>query len=159
MYNRREKFKETPMEEFITEIENSIIREPEVKKMSRFKELFKNISNSEPVIKIIDGCNSEGDIHFEVLISSLGMDYNNLLKYKSEISSDFFVNFLGEYLVRENMGEFIKIAESLKDNYYSIVNKYEHKKFGLKIVRDKFVLIFHVSLIQNILTEDFKRVK
>ena len=165
MYNKsKDKLppKENVMEEFITEIENSIGKDSlqnKPKKVSRFKELLMGIINSEPVVRIVDGCDSEGDIHFEVLINSLGMDYNNLLKYKPEISSDFFVNFVGEYLVRENIDKFVKIAEDLRDDYYSVVNKYEHKKFGMKIIRDRFIFIFHVSLIQYILTEDFKRVK
>ena len=164
MYNKnKDKLtKENDMEEFIAEIENGISKDNlqnKFKKISRLRELLAGITNSEPEIKIIEGCGLEGDIHFEVLISSLGMNYNNLLKYKPEISSDFFVNFVGEYLVRENMDQFIKVAESLKDSYYTIVNKYEHKKFGMKIIRDKFVFIFHVSLIQCVLTEDFKRVK
>lgn len=165
MYNKsKDKLppKENAMEEFIDEIENSICKDnlqSKSKKPSRFKELLMSISNAEPVVRIVDGCDSEGDIHFEVVINSLGLDFNNLLKYKPEISSDFFVNFLGEYLVRENMDKFVRVAEDLKDDYYSIVNKYEHKKFGMKIARDKFIFTFHVSLIQYILTEDFKRVK
>jgi hypothetical protein len=150
------------MTESLEELENSIDKDNiqnKPKKTSRFRELFASISNSNPDVKILDGCDSEGDIHFEVLISSLGLDYSNLLKYKSEISSDFFVNFVGEHLVRENIEKFVKVAEDLKGDYYSIVNKYEHKKFGMKIVREKFIFIFHVSLIQYILTEDFKRVK
>jgi hypothetical protein len=149
------------MEEFIEAIEDSIKKDDtqnKPKKTSRFKELFMSIAKSDPEIKIIDGCDSEGDIHFEVLVSTMGLDYNNLLKYKPEISSDFFVNFIGEYLVRENIERFIRVAEELKDEYYGVVNKYEHKKFGMKIIRDKFMFIFLVSLIQNILTEDFKRV-
>lgn len=149
------------MEEFITEIENSMgkDRAQKPKKASRFREILMVLANSESEIKILDGCDPEGDIRFEVFIGSMGLDCNNLLKYKSEISSDFFVNFIGEYMVRENIGQFVKIAEDLKDDYYNVVNKWDHKKFGMKIVRDKFVFIFHVSLIQHILTEDFKRVK
>ena len=78
------------MEEFIAEITDGIGKssfQDKPKKMSRFKELFVSIANSEPIIRIGEGCDSEGDINMEVLISSLGLDYNNLLKYKPEISS------------------------------------------------------------------------
>lgn len=166
MYNKGENIKpsrENNMEEFIEQIEERLGRDcllNKVKKLSRLRELMKAIFSAEPSIKILEGgCDAEGDIHFEVLTDSLGIDYNNLLKYKPEISSDFFVNFIGEYLVRENMEAFVKVAENLKDSYHSVVNKYEHKKFGMKIQRGKLIFIFHISLIQGILTEDFKRVK
>jgi len=167
MYNKnREKSyegtEENHMEEFIAEIGSNFGKDNlqnHPKKISRFRELFINIANSEPIIRNIKDCDEEGDICFETLIDSMGLNYNDFLKYKDEISSDFFVNFVGEYLVRENMDKFIKIMENLKEKYYSVVNKYEHRKFGMKVVRNNFIFIFHISLIQRILTEDFKRVK
>ena len=127
--------------------------------MSRLRELLGCVFSENPKIMILDGCNSEGDVRFEISMESLGLNYNKVLRLKSEISNDFFINLVGEYLVRENMSEFMKIIGNLKDDYHSVVNKYNHKKFGMKIIKDKFIFIFHISLVQNILTEDFKKVR
>lgn len=147
------------MEEFVTVMKSNIVAQssPPEKKSSRFRELFRCIVVSSPEVKIIDGCDSEGDIRFEVSMKSMGISYETLMKYKEEISSDFTANFMGELLIRENMDKFIKSLTDLENGYLSAVNKYEHRKFGLKVFRDKFVFTFHASLLQNILTEDFKK--
>ena len=154
------------MEEFIEEMERRkyiinqmSLKESSIYKMSRLRELFSYVFSENPKITILDGCNSEGDVRFEISMEALGLNYNKVIRLKSEISNDFFINLVGEYLVRENMSEFMKIIGNLKDDYHSVVNKYSHKKFGMKIIKDKFIFIFHISLIQNILTEDFKKVK
>ena len=154
------------MEEFIEEMERRKyiidqmnLKESSIYKMSRLRELLGCVFSENPKIMILDGCNSEGDVRFEISMESLGLNYNKVLRLKSEISNDFFINLVGEYLVRENMSEFMKIIGNLKDDYHSVVNKYNHKKFGMKIIKDKFIFIFHISLVQNILTEDFKKVR
>jgi len=146
------------MDEFITAIKNNIGTQcgPD-KKSNRFREFLHIISTSNPEIRIIEKCSDEGDVTFEVSMKSLGISYDNLIKYKYEICSDFSANFLGELLVRENIEKFVKIITELKDDYKSKVTKFEHKKFGMKIFRDKFIFVFHISLIQSILTEDFRR--
>ena len=147
------------MDEFITAIKNNIGTQSANtdKKSNRFRDLLSIISMSNPEIKIIEKCSDEGDITFEVAMKSLGISYENLIKYKYEIGSDFVANFLGELLIRENIEKFARIITDLKDDYKARVTQFEHKKFGMKIFRDKFIFVFHISLIQSILMEDFRR--
>jgi hypothetical protein len=141
-----------------------IIEEPQKKKYmpkknkkeKKLKKLLNQIINSDCKINI-GKCDNEGDIIFEVPMKSVGITYDILIDYKKEISSKFVANFLGEYLVRENIEEFAKIITGLKDEYIEAVNKYMHAGFGIKIYRDKFILKFNVSLIQKILMEDFEK--
>jgi len=147
------------MEDFVTEIQSKIGTQSShlEKKSSKFRDLFAIIVSSSPEVKILEKCSDEGDVMFECPIRSLGINYELLMKYKTEITSDFTANFLGELLIRENMDKFAKILTDLKDDYIARVNQYEHRKFGMKIFRDRFIFTFHISLIQSILTESFKK--
>ncbi len=128
-----------------------------IKKEKRLKKILNLIINSDCKINIIEKCDNEGDIVFEVSMKSLGITYDTLMDYKDEISSEFVVNFIGELLVRENIEEFASIITSLQDNYIETVNKYMHGKFGIKLYRNRLILKFNVSLIQKILMEDFRK--
>lgn len=151
MYNT-----EDQMEEFVTEMQNNIGTTSECgKKSSKIRDLFSMIIKSTPEIKINE-CNNEGDITFEVLMRSMGVTYDVLVNYKTEISSDFAADFIGELLVRDNIGKFVNLMRNLKNNYSDKVNSANHRKFGMTIYKEKFVLTFHISLVQNILTEDLK---
>jgi hypothetical protein len=125
---------------------------------NRYRTLISIIINN-PVSKIIiDDIDEGGDVRFYISMKDLGINFELFTQYKTEIFSDFMANFLGELIVRENLDEFSKMLTSIKiDDYHKIVNKYDHYQFGLEVKMDKFVFIFHVSLIQNILTESFKR--
>ncbi len=148
------------MDEFVTaikqNIENSSI--PTLnKKSSKYVELLRIILANNSEIKILDDkCSEEGDIGFDVPLHTIGLNYDAVLKYKTEFSSQYMVNFLGELFVREHMDKFVKILTDLKGDYHSMVNKYEYRKFGMRFFRDKLSFIFHASLIQMILTEDLK---
>lgn len=147
------------MDEFVTEIQNNIgiASEDNKKKHKKFRELFSKIIFSSTEINIVDKCDTEGDVIFEVPMRSIGVSYDTLINYRNEISSDFAANFIGELLVRENIDRFAKIMTDLKEDYTDRVNKYIHGRFGMKIYKDKFILRFHISLIQRILTEDFRK--
>jgi len=125
---------------------------------SRYRELLYYISVSNPEIDKIDGCDRDGDVQFEVSMKSLGISYDLMVKYKKEVCSDFIANFLGELLIRENINSFAKVIMSIKPELYpSMVNRFEHRKFGMNINREKLVFSFHVSLLQKIMLEDVKR--
>jgi len=149
------------MEEFVLDLENNMQKtsQDRVKKTtSRIRTLFSYIISSNSDIKITERCTKDGDITFEVPTKEMGLPYPVLKDYKTEIYSDFVANSIGELLVRENINEFAKIIMELNvDDYPLIVDKYEHRRFGMEIVRDKFVFRFHISLLNNILTENFKR--
>jgi len=164
------------MDEFITELKGNInennqfiakhsidvktekvdINVPNTKS-GRIRTLLGYFANSRPDIEILAKCTEEGDVRFTVSMKSMGITYETLMKYKTEFCGSFIINFMGEMMIRENLELFSKSIFDLKDNYHSTVNKYEHKKFGMRIEKDKFVFIFHVSLLQAILTEDLKR--
>jgi hypothetical protein len=147
------------MDEFVTEIQSNIniTSEDGKKKSHRLRELLSKIISSNAEIRIIDSCDNDGDIVFEVPMKSIGITYDTLLEYREEVSSEFAANFIGELMVRENIDKFAKLMINLKDEYSGRVNNFIHRKFGMKIYRDKFILRFHLSLIQNILTEDFRK--
>jgi len=150
------------MEEFVAEIKNNIGKDDFdnciAKKSTRLKEILSKIINSDPEVAILNSINEDGDVQFEVSLRSVNVSAEIINKYRSEISTDFAANFIGEFIVRENVNKFVGILTGLRGNYASIVNKFEHRRFGMKIFCNKFVFTFHVSLLQNILFEDFKRV-
>jgi hypothetical protein len=147
------------MEEFVTAIQKNKKYPECYAKVSKLRKLIlKLISSPPPKIKIVEPCNREGDIKFEVNMKNMGISFETYIENKNEILFDFTVNFIGELLVRENIEEFTKILTGIdKDDYSDIVNKYEHKKFGVKVFRNKFIFSFHVSLLQSILFEGFKK--
>lgn len=125
---------------------------------NRYRTLISIIINNSVSKIIIDDIDEGGDVRFYTNMKDLGINYELFTQYKTEIFSDFMANFLGELIVRENLDEFSKILTSIKnDDYLKIVNKYDHYQFGLEVKMDKFVFTFHISLIQSILTESFKR--
>jgi len=147
------------MDDFVTEIKKNLTENmrTDYKFSPRFRNLLKIIIPCCPEIQIFDR-KDDGDIKFSVTTEGLGISFENYIKYKSEILTDFFANFLGELLVRENIDRFLDILTNIdSEDYPSIVNGYEHKRFGIKIYQDKFIFTFHISLLQSILTEDFKK--
>jgi len=128
-----------------------------IKKEKKLRKVLNKIINSECKINIVEKCDSDGDIIFEVPMKSVGITYDLLINCKGEISSEFVGNFLGEFLVRENIEQFASVITGLKSDYMETVNKYMHQRFGIRIYRDKFIFKFNISLIQKILMEDFRK--
>lgn len=147
------------MDEFVTEIQNISVHCEEPKQKSiKLRDLFNYILSSSPCSEIkITGPNECGDMSFELPMGHLGLSYDVLLSYKKEISSELAANFIGELLVRENIDKFAKLIVHLKDDYKEKVNRAKHVRFGLTLYRDRIIIYFHVSLIQTLLTEDFRR--
>ena len=123
------------------------------------RQLLKHIiSLAHTPIGIIDNGYNDGDVKFFVLKKDMNVSGEFFIQYKNEIMSDFVVNFTGELLVRENIGKFTKILMGVEcGDYEGLVNKFEHRKCGVQVFNDRFIYSFHISLIQKILTEDFKR--
>jgi len=149
------------MDNFVAQLRHNINIDPENgKKMksSKFRELLYYVSTSSPEICDISKCNPDGDIQFEVPMRSMGVTYDLLVKYKKEICSEFMANFLGELLIREHFNSFAQIITSINPELYpAIVNRFEHRKFGMDINKDRFVFCFHISLLQEIMLEDIKK--
>jgi len=159
-WKRKRKFLEETMDDFAVELENNISksRKNEDRMSLEYRELFSLFITTSPKINILSKVSDDGDIKFSVDRKDMGISFDDLVKYRDQVFSDFNANFIGELLVRENIDQFAKILVSLdKEAYPSIVNRYQHKKFGMEVVREKFTFKFHISLLQSILTEDFKR--
>jgi len=125
---------------------------------SKLRALLNLIVGSSPTILDIGNCDQEGEVIFSVSMKEAGITYNTFKEFKLEIFSNFVVDFMGELLIRENIDLFAsKLTTIDSEAYADIVNEYEHKRFGMKILQDNLVFSFHVSLLQDILTEDFKR--
>lgn len=126
-------------------------------KKSRFRDVFAKIVASRSKISSISMDDDEGDITFYVPIKDSGLDQSDLIKYRNEIFSNFVVDFMGELFIRENLEVFVKLMSNINnDNYHSVIGKCEHKCFGMRSERGCFIFSFHISFLQNILTEDFK---
>ena len=150
------------MDNFVVAIKNNIEKNFQDKTScvnnSRYRNLISLIVNNPSPKILIENISLGGDIRFYVTTKELGVNFEILSQYKTEIFSDFMANFIGELVIRENLDEFSKILTSIKtDDYHKLVNQFDHYQFGLEFLRDKFIFTFHVSLIQNILTESFKR--
>ena len=151
---------EEDMEDFMVELIDTIKKDSEVKgrkRPSRLREFIAHIVTNIPEVEILGKCDKGGDVRFSVAMKDLGLTFDLFLKYKKEIFSDYMANFLGELLIRENVSEFSKLLMTIKaDDYHQVVNGFEHRQFGMEVVRNRFIFSFHVSLLQTILTEDFK---
>ena len=124
------------------------------------EDLIVRIVKANPEITV-EGMNNEGDVLFSVMAKNIGT-------HQSEISSSpitrtcFFVNLLGELLVRKNINIFASILIDLDPKAYdSVVNCFNHRNFGMvmtDITNGTYRFQFHVSLVQSILTEDVYKV-
>lgn len=103
---------------------------------------------------------SGGWITFSSNIKDIGFTKEDInVKYNHEIFSNFMIDFLGELLIRTNTEKFLnEILKFDGQEIVSIVNKDKHKRFGATFdeTENKIIFCFHVSLLHNLLTEDFK---
>ena len=106
-----------------------------------------------------------GWIYFSVKLEDIGLDIYDF-KQKNpqnnigrELFSNYMIDFIGELLLRSNIDKFLQSVFALDENeYLYLVSLEKHKRFGaqLDIENSKITLCFHASILQTILTEDFK---
>lgn len=112
----------------------------------------------KPVVKMLS-VSHEGDATFSVDLKQFGLKIKDFGQDRIYESS-FFVNFLGEYLVRKNMDIFANLITDLPfTDYENVVCGYTHSDFGV-VYQDDNTLHFtmHLSLVQNIMTEELKKI-
>lgn len=127
------------------------------KPLTKFRELLSLIVKTTPQITAISDCEEDGDMSFTINLKDLGLTSDNFCKYNKEFFSNYIVDMLGELLIRENLQLFANHLTGLKTDYYmSAVSRSIHKRFGMKIEKGIMTFYFHISLVQDILTEDFK---
>jgi len=142
------------MEEVAVRLDNNT-RDDDV--LSKLRSLFLILAKNKPKIHSIKFLNLDGDIQFSVNTKDQGLEATEFIKYRSVLFSPLVANFWGEMLLRENIDLFAPLLTSLgNDQYASAVNGFEHNKFGMHMGSGNLVFMFHASLLQSILTEDFK---
>jgi hypothetical protein len=117
------------------------------------REIFIAIASSKPKV-VIDAVQANGDVSFHIKIKECSLDKVDL--QNPIVSTPFFVNFLGELLVRENVNKFAEILVGLDTGLYNkMVCSSSHTDFGM-LVDHKISTItmqMHISLVQEIMTE------
>jgi hypothetical protein len=149
---------EADMEEYVKSIKEEVKTEKDTsdKSRSNYRELFSRFIECHPPIRVESV--REGEVSFSISIKDIGLSFQDVQKFRSELYSYLTCNFIGELLVRENIDTFARILTKVdKDTYAEVVNSHDHKKFGLKLMKKRMYLCFHISLVQSILTEDFRR--
>ena len=130
-----------------------------VNAISKHRELLSIVLDKMPNIQYITEIDKQGDILFNVNLEDIGLTRDIIIKYNREIFSNMFADLLGELLVRENIHEFALKLTKLDCDYYSeALSHKNHVRFGMKIDKGFMVFRFHISLLQCILTEDFKAI-
>ena len=151
---------EENMEDFVVEAKKNTGRTIEhgADKDSRYRELIQHLMKYQPEVSEIKRCDKSGDVTFSVPMKELGLTFDTFMKYREEIFSDYIPNVLGELLVRENINKFYKKLSGIQAKKYDyVVNRFEHKQFGMHVEKSKFIFCFHISLLQSILTKTFER--
>ena len=148
------------MDDFVVELKKNICEDPKSQKKNksgRFRVLLRLISDSNPEFKILE-FKEDGDVIFEVPMNSLNISFDAMNEYKKEFCSTLMINLMGELIIRENLSQMAQIIMDVNsEDYLTVVHGSNHRNFGMQIFRDRLVFTFHISLLQKILTEDFKR--
>ena len=127
---------------------------------SNDSELFLKVFGSEHSNIKTEDIGKDGDIIFSLPQKSLGLTDEDMKKYPI-LKSNFFANFIGEYLVRKHINKFLKmLLEIDSGEYQKTVCGFNHKNFGMFVCAKSktFKFQFHISLIQAILTEDLNNI-
>jgi hypothetical protein len=110
----------------------------------------------------IEGMDDKGDIFFFVPIKSIGLTKSELSASSSIIRTRFFTDFVGELLIRYNIDDFVRYMLEMVDpnQYLMLVSRTRHDHFGVFILEEEEALRFqfHISFLQQILSEDINRV-
>ena len=120
--------------------------------------LFARVVKANPAITYV-GMSQEGDIQFQVPLQSLGLK-RTLLSRISLLRTKFFVDWVGEVLLRQNLALFADALERLPaPDYDRAIHGFTHRHFGMMIDENGVVQFqFHASLIQRILVEEWSEV-
>jgi hypothetical protein len=122
------------------------------------KEVIVAVASSNPKIEV-ESVHPDGDVVFIMKLKDLG-----LLKTDLEnqfMRTRFLVNFLGEFVVRDNLAIFATILTGLPPTEYEkIITNSRHTDFGMVFDRLGGIIKFqmHISLVEQIMTEDVGRI-
>jgi len=121
-------------------------------------DVFVKVLQSDPKATIED-VKPDGDVIFSVPLSGLGLS-PEMISDNLIVGSDFFCNFVGEYVVRRNFDQFAEVLFSIDPEAYAeVVCSEEHTGFGTVFSRNSLMRFsMHISLVQKLLIEDCKKV-
>lgn len=126
-------------------------------KQSRYRDLLRIIVENPPKNVTIGEWDDKGDLTFWIAMTDIGMEYKDYNEYEDEFFSYFIIDFLGEFIIRENLVLFIDKLKNYDINDYMIaIEDGNHKRFGVKTHKGQLIFKFHISLLKNILTEDLR---
>lgn len=146
------------MKEFLEMKEN--VSKTKTNTFDRYKELLTIVTSyRSPQIRFITEVGLVGDLLFNINLEDIGLTDDVIAKYNKEIFSNLFVDFIGELIIRDNIDEFVVKINKLDFNHYQqSLSVKHHSRFGMKINKGLMIFKFHMSLLQGILTEDFKTI-
>tara|TARA_R110000824_G_scaffold148242_3_gene317825 strand:+ start:1665 stop:2120 length:456 start_codon:yes stop_codon:yes gene_type:complete len=131
--------------------------------VGRYSKILPKIIDHHIPVHNISECTKEGDIIFTITMDSLGVSRDVFWEHTGEIFSPFVADFLGELIIRTNLDKFTdKLTRMHHDSFVYAVKGGEtetcHKRFGMKVKDGMISFRFHISLLHEILTEDFRQV-
>ena len=125
---------------------------------SGIRGILSRVISSRAKIKVED-VSPNGDMMFSAHFNDIGIVSSDL---KHPIMrARFFVNFVGELLVRCNAQELVSILVGFDAKLYDkIIGNCKHTDFGMFVDNSSGLIKWqmHISHIQQILTEDYGRI-
>lgn len=121
--------------------------------MKSTREIIAAIASSKQRITI-DAVQVDGDVVFHVSLKDCGLEKD--ICSNPAIRKRFFINFVGELLLRENIQKFAEILYGLDPALYKkMVCTFKHTDFGMVIDHKMSMMTFqmNLSLVQEIITE------
>lgn len=145
---------------------NELLLKSETPVLPKWKELLQKIVSADEyyvdsiVWKKDENDNLNGIVVFSIPLKVLGLTVNECRHvYNRELFSNFMMDFVGELFIRSNLEKFTEqvLAMDCK-SYVNTVGSKSHEFFGASLNEKKntFELSFFASLIQRIITEDFR---
>ena len=129
---------------------------------SRMRELMTIVMasnlNVEGITIVNDNEVYSGYVEFSIPFDSMGLNGEQAKKFKREIFTGMFVDFIVELAVRENMEAFLKKMSAIQlVDYTNVIGNRRHETAGMCLKVDMLFFTFHLSLLQDILVSDFKK--
>lgn len=129
---------------------------------SRIRELMAIVIASDLTVEEVsivqEGDVSSGYVEFSIPIESTGLTGDTMKRFKREIFTSMFIDFVAELAIRENLEAFLKEMSHIKlVDYTNVIGNRRHGNAGMCIKGNSMVFTFHLSLLQDILVSDFKK--
>ena len=145
---------------------NKLFQDSNGGKCFHCREMIERFIKTKPQIRSLSFVQSQNeneeaidteDITFSVFMDDMGFDRETYIKYEKEFFSTFMIDFLGEFLVRENISQFVELTSKLEaQDYIEAISSKTHRKFGVTVLGNVAKFKFHISLLPRILTEELR---